>query len=76
MARVKQAVYDAFNGTGQPTTLNGLTFRIDEVGWQTDTTAYSQYVNPENVKVVTEQQQADYIQQMAQTVLRLRPDGH
>ena len=39
--RVKQAVYDAFNGTGQPTTLNGLTFVIDEIGWQTDTTAYS-----------------------------------
>src|SRR6185312_3303801 len=39
--RVKQAVYDAFNGTGQPTTVNGLTFVIDAVGWQTDTTAYS-----------------------------------
>ena len=73
MARVKQAVYDAFNGTGQPTTLDGLTFRIDEVGWQTDTTQYSQYVNPENVKVVTEQQQADYIQQMAQNYFACDP---
>lgn len=63
--RVKQAVYDAFNGTGQPTTLNGLTFVIDEVGWQTDTTQYSDYVNAENVNVISEQQQADYIQTMA-----------
>ncbi|HVM55868.1 MAG TPA: hypothetical protein VMT74_00305 [Gaiellaceae bacterium] len=64
LARVKQAVWDAFNGTGQPTTLNGLTFRIDEVGWQTDTTKYTQYVNPENVRVVSEQVQANDIRTM------------
>jgi hypothetical protein len=64
--RVKQAVYDAFNGTGQPTTLNGLTFRIDELGWQTDTTKYSQYFNQENVKVISEQQQADYFKTTAE----------
>jgi hypothetical protein len=62
--RVKQAVYDAFNGTGQPTTLNGLTFVIDEIGWQTDTSAYPGYVNAENVQVVSEQQQADRIRTM------------
>ncbi len=62
--RVKQAVWDAFNGTGQPTTLNGLTFRIDEVGWQTDTSKLSQYVNPENVRVVSEQTQANDIRLM------------
>jgi hypothetical protein len=62
--RVKQAVYDAFNGTGQPTTLNGLTFVIDEIGWQTNTSGYHGYVNPENVTVITEQQQADYIRAM------------
>ena len=62
--RVKQAVYDAFNGTGQPTTLNGLTFVIDEIGWQTNTGGYSGYVNAENVNVVSEQTQADYIRQM------------
>jgi hypothetical protein len=62
--RVKQAVYDAFNGTGQPTTLNGLTFVVDEVGWQTDTTPYTGYVNAENVSVVTEQTQASYIKTM------------
>ncbi len=64
MSRVKQAVWDAFNGTGQPTTLNGLTFRIDEVGWQTDTSKLPQYVNPENVAVVSEQTQENYIRAM------------
>jgi hypothetical protein len=63
--RVKQAVYDAFNGTGQPTTLNGLTFIVDEVGWQTDTSTYPGYVNPENVSVISEQQQASFIKSMA-----------
>jgi hypothetical protein len=58
--RVKQAVYDAFNGTAQPTTLNGLTFVIDEIGWQTVTSG-SQYVNAENVRVISEQTQADYL---------------
>jgi hypothetical protein len=58
--RVKQAVYDAFNGTGQPTTLNGLTFVIDEIGWQTVTSG-PQYVNAENVRVISEQTQADYL---------------
>jgi hypothetical protein len=62
--RVKQAVYDAFNGTGQPTTLNGLTFVIDEVGWQTDTTGRPGYVNAENVTVLTEQKQADFVRAM------------
>lgn len=56
--RVKQAVWDAFHGTGQPTTLDGLTFRIDELGWQTDTSQYSQYFNAENVKTVSEETQA------------------
>jgi hypothetical protein len=62
--RVKQAVYDAFNGTGQPTTRNGLTFVIDEVGWQTDTAGRPGYVNPENVTVISEQKQADHIKAM------------
>jgi hypothetical protein len=59
--RVKQAVYDGFNGSAQPTTLNGLTFVVDEIGWQTDTSTLSQYVNPENVTVISEQTQADYL---------------
>lgn len=71
--RVKQAVYDAFNGTGQPTTLNGLTFVIDEIGWQTDTSGYPGYVNAENVPVVSEQQQADRIRTMVTRYLACDP---
>ena len=82
--RVKQAVWDAFNGTGQPTTVGAsaktssiagvpLTFVIDEVGWQTDTTAYSQYVNPENVATISEQTQADYIKKMAEKYFACDP---
>ena len=71
--RVKQAIYDAFNGTGQPTTLNGLTFRIDELGWQTDTTQYSQYYNQENVKVISEQQQVDYLKTTAEKYFACDP---
>ena len=59
--RVKQAVYDAFNGTAQPTTVNGLMLVIDEVGWQTDTSQYSQYFHNENVATVSEAQQAQYV---------------
>ena len=87
MDRVKQAVYDAFNGTGQPTTVSAgsrasvsagaargpLTFVIDEIGWQTDTTQYSQYVNAENVAVVSEQTQAEYIKKMAEKYFACDP---
>jgi len=71
--RVKQALYDAFNGTSQPTTVDGLTFRIDELGWQSDTSAYSQYYHPENVKVVSEQQQADFIKETVQKYFACDP---
>jgi hypothetical protein len=71
--RVKQAVYDAFHGTAQPTTLNGLTFRIDELGWQTATTQYPQYYNSENVAVVSEQTQANYVQEAVQKYLACDP---
>ena len=84
--RVKQAVYDAFNGTAQPTTASAalssasagaatgpLTFVIDEVGWQTDTKAYSQYVNAENVATIREQTQADYLKKMAEKYFACDP---
>src|SRR4249919_117585 len=32
--RIKQAVWDAFHGTGQKTFEDGLRVRLDEVGWQ------------------------------------------
>jgi hypothetical protein len=67
LARVKQAVWDAFHGTAQPTTLEGLTFRIDEVGWQVDTTGLPGYVNRENVATINEPTQAAYLAQMVGT---------
>jgi len=71
-ARVKLALWDAFNGTGQPalegypinttgTTLYGRVAKmfIDETGWQVDTSNRQGYVNNENVPVITEQEQAE-----------------
>src|SRR5258707_3214853 len=71
--RVKQAIYDGFNGTQQPTTLNGLTIRIDELGWQTDTTSYPQYYNQENVRVVSEQTQVAYLKTTAEKYFACDP---
>jgi hypothetical protein len=34
LARIKQALWDAFAGTGQPTVEGGLKLRVDEIGWQ------------------------------------------
>ena len=34
LGRIKQAVWDAFHGTAQPTFEDGLRLRLDEVGWQ------------------------------------------
>ena len=73
LARVKQAVWDAFHGTAQPTTLEGLTFRIDEVGWQVDTTGLPGYVNRENVATVNEATQAAYVAQMVKTYFACDP---
>lgn len=73
LARVKQAVWDAFNGTGQPTTVSGLTFRIDEVGWQVDTTGLAQYVNPENVNVISPATQAQYLKTMTEKYFACDP---
>jgi hypothetical protein len=73
LARVKQAVWDAFQGTAQPTTLDGLTFRIDEVGWQVDTTGLPGYVNAENVRTVDTKTQAQYLAQLVQTYAACDP---
>ena len=73
LARVKQAVWDAFNGTKQPTTVNGLTFRIDEVGWQVDTTGLSQYVNAENVPVISPATQVQFLKTMTEKYFACDP---
>jgi hypothetical protein len=70
-ARVKLALWDAFNGTGQPVTggytgpagtlFPSLMTFIDETGWQVDTSTLPGYSNTENVPTVSEAQQAiDY----------------
>lgn len=56
--RVKQAVWDAFAGTAQPTTVDGLRLYLDEVGWQVDTAGRAGYVGTENVAVTDEAHQA------------------
>jgi len=70
LGRVKQAVFDAFEGTGQPTTLNGLTFRLDEFGWQTieSGTPYTGVETagpPGSAPAVPEETQIAYLQQAA-----------
>jgi len=56
--RVKQALWDAFHGTEQPTTVEGLKLHLDEVGWQVDTTGLAGYSGQENVPVTDEVTQA------------------
>jgi hypothetical protein len=57
--RLKQAIWDAFAGTPQPTTADGLRLYLDEVGWQVDTTSETGYTGDENVPVTDEETQAE-----------------
>jgi hypothetical protein len=58
--RVKQAFWDAFNGTAQPTVESGLKLRIGEIGWQTKAlpAAASAYTGSETVDAADEAHQA------------------
>jgi hypothetical protein len=56
--RIKQALWDAFTGTAQPTTLEGMPLYLDEVGWQVDTAGLEGYTGAENVEVTDEATQA------------------
>jgi len=56
--RLKQALWDAFADTAQPTTLDGLRLHLDEVGWQVDTSGRLGYLGAENVPVTDETAQA------------------
>jgi hypothetical protein len=58
LPRIKQALHDAFAGTPQPTTLQGLKLYLDEVGWQVDTSGNGAYEGSENVRVTSEETQA------------------
>lgn len=68
--RVKQALWDAFNGTRQKTTVNGLGIMIDEVGWQVRVPADStDYTGTENVPVTTEAHQAQVYGQLVRAAV-------
>ena len=62
--RVKQALWDAFEGTPQPTTMNGLKLYLDEVGWQVATESLAGYTGRENVPVTDEATQASIYAQL------------
>jgi hypothetical protein len=80
--RVKQALWDAFNGTGQPTPAEqpggritqsskfagaGLPIDLDEVGSQTDVTGHPGYTDfPESIKPISEAMQAQYYTDLIQ----------
>ncbi|HEX4930649.1 MAG TPA: hypothetical protein VFV62_08050, partial [Gaiellaceae bacterium] len=64
LPRIKQALWDAFNGTAQKTTVNGLPLYLDEVGWQVSTEGNGAYTGAENVKVTTEENQAAIYDQL------------
>jgi hypothetical protein len=66
MDRVKQAVYDAFNGTGQPTTLNGLKLFLDEIGYQSNENGKPGYTGTESSPSVSEADQATYYARIVQ----------
>jgi hypothetical protein len=64
--RVKQAVYDAFRGTPQPTTRNGLRLVVDEIGYQSNETGNPQYTGFESSPTVSEAKQAAYYARVVQ----------
>ena len=61
VARIKQAFWDAFAGTGQPTVEQGLKLRIDEIGWQAVVPAARRdaYHGRETAAATSERAQAD-----------------
>ena len=69
LPRIKQALYDAFNGTRQKTTLQGLKLYLDEVGWQVSTEGNGAYTGSENVRVTTEETQAQIYDQLVRFVV-------
>jgi hypothetical protein len=70
LARIKQAIWDAFHGTAQPTFAEGgrqsfsakLTFDLDEIGWQVGVlpTLASLYTGTEPTPTIDEPTQALY----------------
>ena len=68
LRRVKQALWDAFAGTPQATTVGGLKLYLDEVGWQVAVSRWRGYEGAENVRVTTEKAQAAIYGQLVRFV--------
>jgi hypothetical protein len=75
--RIKQAIWDAFNGTAQPTfpepgllEENTLTFKLDEVGWQVaiPSGARKSYYGRESVRPTNEKTQARIYGELVRSV--------
>ncbi len=76
--RVKQSIWDAFNGTAQPVfaesgpfndtfgarVATNLTMVIDETGWQVETMGRPGYTNVENVPSIDETAESSYYAQL------------
>jgi hypothetical protein len=64
--RLKQAIWDAFGGTAQPTVEEGLRLRIGETGWQVAIvpSALGSYTGIESVPVTDEARQAEIYGQL------------
>ena len=67
--RIKQALWDAFNGTPQATTVSGMKLYLDEVGWQVAADPSRGYTGSENVKVTSEETQAAIYDQLIRYVV-------
>jgi hypothetical protein len=68
LGRLKQALWDAFAGTPQPTTVDGLKLYLDEVGWQVEVDPARGYTGAENVRVTSEAAQAAIYAQLVRFV--------
>jgi hypothetical protein len=67
MDRLKQAFWDAFNGTAQPTFEQGLDVYLDELGWQTESVG-EPYSGAENVGAIDEPTQGRFYAQSIRMV--------
>ena len=76
LGRIKQAVWDAFNGTAQPTfaesgtqSMSPLRLELDEIGWQVaiQPPLAGFYTGTENVPTIDEQTQAEYYAEVIQS---------
>jgi hypothetical protein len=77
LGRIKQAIWDAFNGTAQPTFAEPgleqdkpLTFKLDEVGWQVAIPSHlrASYYGRESVRPTNENTQARIYGELVRSV--------